>query len=539
MLWTLQLYIFRETGKTFLLTALGLMVVLGLGGGITNMIQLDQVSAWQMVKLMGFVLPVALALTLPIAALFSAATTYGRLSADNEFVACRSGGVNILTLLAPTLVLSLISALITFGFISYVIPGLIQNLNRMIRADLEQIVVSGLRRPGGFAVADYRFYADHSAVAGNAEDEKGEWVRLDGIVFVETDGDEWVRYGAAETVAMAVDTSKEVPTITADLWGMSVISHHTRDLAEAPEHQKLPPFSLPQRFSTKIKWLNLGELIYYRTHPDEWPDVRDRIDKLRALVGAARFYRRVAEEFMTGGGHIRVGDDAVTYELRADQVRPDPEDGRLQFRGSVEIRERSPRGVRTITGDRAVLRADPRSDFDDTQIRLEVFDNVTLSDRTDSGSTIRKQRVRLDPFHLDPAINSDVASISAARLLGDPELSVPEKAATVLRAEAVAERAETVRDITGVIHTRCAFSVSVFGLVVLAAALGIVFRGSHVLTAFGIAFVPAVFVIVTIVAGRQMAEKAGTVAAGLALLWSGIVIVGGLDAWVLFRVLRR
>ena len=88
-------------------------------------------------------------------------------------------------------------------------------------------------------------------------------------------------------------------------------------------------------------------------------------------------------------------------------------------------------------------------------------------------------------------------------------------------------------------HSRLAFSVSVFVLVILAAALGIIFRGAHVLTAFGIAFVPALFVIVTIVAGRQMAEKAGTTTAGLLLLWSGIAVVGGVDAWVLLKVLRR
>jgi len=68
-------------------------------------------------------------LTLPIAALFSAASTYGRLSADNEFVACRSSGINIHVLFMPALVLSLFSALVTFVFINFVIPGMVRNLN--------------------------------------------------------------------------------------------------------------------------------------------------------------------------------------------------------------------------------------------------------------------------------------------------------------------------------------------------------------------------------------------------------------------------
>ena len=108
--WTLQRYIFREMGKTFLLTVVALTAVLGLGGGVLNMIKLGEATPGQLLRLMGLVVPIAVALTLPIAALFSAAATYGRLSADNEFVACRSSGINMHTLFLPTVVLSVVSA---------------------------------------------------------------------------------------------------------------------------------------------------------------------------------------------------------------------------------------------------------------------------------------------------------------------------------------------------------------------------------------------------------------------------------------------
>ena len=63
------------------------------------------------------------ALTLPIAVLFSATVTYGRLSADNEFVACRSSGINMHVLFLPTVVLSFVSACVTFVLINFVMPG--------------------------------------------------------------------------------------------------------------------------------------------------------------------------------------------------------------------------------------------------------------------------------------------------------------------------------------------------------------------------------------------------------------------------------
>lgn len=541
MLWTLQLYIFREMGKTFLLTAIGLMVILGLGGGIMNMIELDQVTTWQMIKLMVFVLPVALALTLPIAALFAAATTYGRLSADNEFVACRSGGINIFTLFAPSLVISLASATITFAFISFVIPGLIKNLNALIQADLEQIVVQGLKKPGGFPLVSdrYRIFADRTAVQVDPDNPSNKHVRLDGVTFVETDGDEWVRSGTAGTVVLSFDVTGDQPTVAGDMYGVSLIDHRKGQSAEVPEHQPLGPYPIPRRFRAKVKWLDLKELAYYRRHPDEWSKMREQVDRVRALACGSRFYERTVSEFLDRGGCVRLGDESVTFELRADEVRQDSHDGRTHFGGHVQILEQSDQGRRTISSDRAVLIVDPGRDLAHTKAHIRVFDNVTMSDPTDQSKGIRKQRATLDVFGIDPALVAEIGAIPGDVLLHDATLFDPGSDAERKRRRAVELRGEIVRDIDGVIHSRFAFSVSVFVLVILAAALGIIFRGAHVLTAFGIAFVPTLFVIVIIVMGRQMADKPDTAVIGLAVLWSGIVIVGGLDAWVLTRVLRR
>ena len=103
----------------------------------------------------------------------------------------------------------------------------------------------------------------------------------------------------------------------------------------------------------------------------------------------------------------------------------------------------------------------------------------------------------------------------------------------------IARQDAVVRKITGILHQRAAFSVSVFFLVVLSAVLGIRFRHAHLLTAFGISFLPSLLVIVAIVMGKQMAENEGTVGAGLLVLWSGLGAVAVLDAWLLTYVLRR
>ena len=115
MLVTLQGYILREITRTTVLTALGLTAVLSMGGGVLNIVDLGQVTGEQLVRLMGFVVPVAATLSLPVAALFGAAATYGRLSADNEFIACRASGINILRLFLPAGLIAVFCAAVTIS----------------------------------------------------------------------------------------------------------------------------------------------------------------------------------------------------------------------------------------------------------------------------------------------------------------------------------------------------------------------------------------------------------------------------------------
>ena len=57
MLWTLQKYIFREMGKAFVLTSVGMIGVLALGGGVMNMIELEGVTASQLLQILALVVP--------------------------------------------------------------------------------------------------------------------------------------------------------------------------------------------------------------------------------------------------------------------------------------------------------------------------------------------------------------------------------------------------------------------------------------------------------------------------------------------------
>ena len=232
MLWTLQKYIFREMGKTFLLTSIGLIVIIGLGGGVKNMIELEGINALQLLKIIGLVLPVAASLTLPIAALYSATVTYGRLSADNELVACRSGGINLHILFLPTIVISLVSAIITFFCINFIIPSMVMNLENFMKDDLASLAKHRLSTPDRLPLGEgrYRIYADGTEAVHDPDDDPDKApnkLKLTGVAFLEMDGNEWTRFGTTESIQIEFDTSGERNTITAEMNGLSLYDGKT------------------------------------------------------------------------------------------------------------------------------------------------------------------------------------------------------------------------------------------------------------------------------------------------------------------------
>ena len=87
-------------------------------------------------------------------------------------------------------------------------------------------------------------------------------------------------------------------------------------------------------------------------------------------------------------------------------------------------------------------------------------------------------------------------------------------------------------------HARLAFGVSCLVLTVMGAALGIIYKSGHLLTAFGISFIPAAFCLITMFTGKHIAENSTSITGGLAFMWSGILLVAVLNL-LLFRGLTR
>ena len=520
--WTLERYIFREMSKTFVLTAAVLTGALALGGGVMQMVELKEATPWQFLRLMALVLPVAGALTLPIAALFSAAATYGRLSADNEFTACRSGGINLHLLLLPALVLGLVSAILTFLCMSFIIPRMVMSLTKIVEADPVTFIQHRLNRPQGLKVENHRIYADQVAT-----DQNGQ-IYLSGVAFVETEGDSWIRYGTAQQVRLRFDNDPKGISVAGTMTGLTLFDRKEEQFSQVGE-QEIAAVDVPFMLQHQIKFLTIGELWHYMGAPQTWPPAVDSLDRLRASLSRSSVQRALMREWEANKKLVLSAESQ--YVLTGESAMRLPGDDGVEIAGAVIDETRG--GVkRTHKARRATIESVRSRTGDDMEVRIEAY-GVQLEE---GGRTYDRDRETLGPMPLPANLKASLAEVAIDEMLNAPGL---DESVQKRQRDAANWIEGTYRRIVATLHERTAFTFSVLVLVILGAALGVVFRGAHAATAFGISFLPSLLVIILIVTGKQMAQNAGTFWFGLGLMWSGIVVVAGLDWWTLTRWLRR
>jgi len=550
MIITLQRYVARELFKTFALTAIGLTLTFSLCGGVMNMIQAEVLTAVQLLHILGYVLPIAMTLTLPISALFACAIVYGRLAADNEFDACKASGVNILYLLAPALTLSIATAAFTYTFTNHLLPTVAEQLEKMVRRDLQKLVYQALSTRGYLKHGGYILHADKTYLHDQEADFKT--IQIQRAAFLELEDGKLMRCGTAAEARVDFTTAVEggIPTVSASLTKIRSFDVRRNQFFDF-ESQPFDPMQIPQEVEVEPKWLTLPQLLDYRQHPLDLRSIRDELAQLRGLVRKAQFYKYAYDQLTGPEKVLRLSDDNISYEIRADRVYQDeaPEHLRPKLRG-VTIKEIHEGGWRKHMADECSIDVD-RSGFGTgpNVVLPSLRGNVVTVDSVDPSARIERTKRDLEKVILPETLPGMPEVLDDRTLLGDlSDPSVLErKLPTLQLGDRVddarqSDRAEIFKigqEIVGIIHSRLAFSASSLVILVLAGALGIIFRGGQLLTAFVIAFVPGLLVVVMNIMGRQLTENTGTHLIGIIVIWAGIAILAAADVVVMGKYLKR
>src|SRR6476646_10177529 len=107
---TLFAYIFKDLLRIFMMASGALAGIMSFGGLLRPLTQ-QGLDAGQVGQLLSYFTPAMTAYSFPIAALFATTMVYGRLSADNELVACRAAGISLLSVAMPAVVVGLTVAI--------------------------------------------------------------------------------------------------------------------------------------------------------------------------------------------------------------------------------------------------------------------------------------------------------------------------------------------------------------------------------------------------------------------------------------------
>lgn len=542
---TLHLYLARDLLKTFALTCVALTLLVVLGGGVANIFKGEGIAATDVFKVFIFLTPVAVTLILPVAALFSAAITYGRTAADNEITACRAAGINVHRLLLSAGVLGLAVTLVTLWTWNYTIPQLSKRIEDITRLDLHSIVVQQFSRAKPLVFGRYRLTATRCEVLDPSaipEHRPGThfYLLLTGVSFIEMEDEEIMRYGTADATIIDFEQTQGTPLIAVDLQNVRFFDSargQYYDLA----HQSLPPLEIPLPIRRKTKFEDLGNLLLFLERPEESFEVGNRLEAMRRELMTHAMYLSVVRH-LRAEGYFRLHGADVEYEIHSQEGSQDPDDGRPVMR-RIRVIEKGKAGEFQYTADSATIELRSTLERNRPVIVVELIGNVEIRRVGVAGDArpVHKPKETLKPIQFmdQPELNAAAKKLDARSILSGEHV-IGLHAKQTKQYERLIEYLEKYRgEVRGEIHFRCSYAISTIAVVVMGAALGIIVRGGQVLTAFGISCIPSMFVVLSSIVGRNLADRPQYSMLSLGVMWGGAILMYVATIVIMAKFLKR
>jgi lipopolysaccharide export system permease protein len=141
----LQRMVFKELGKVFVMSLVGITGILLMAGIIAEASQ-QGLGPGQILAAIPLLIPSTLPYTIPATTLFATCVVYGRLAADNEIQAIKSAGVNVLLVVKPALFLGVAMSATTMGLYYHIIPRTHHLLRALVFNDAEELIYSILKK---------------------------------------------------------------------------------------------------------------------------------------------------------------------------------------------------------------------------------------------------------------------------------------------------------------------------------------------------------------------------------------------------------
>ncbi|MCA9243919.1 MAG: LptF/LptG family permease [Phycisphaerales bacterium] len=563
---TLHSYILRELLKVFLLATGALTALFTMGGGLFNMLKFEGLNASDLAPHTPLLMLVACGITMPVAALFATTMVYGRLAADNEFVACRAAGINVLRLFLAAMLLSVFVALFTFVATDLIVPTLGRQMVEMATGNLHRLAEKRLRETGYArinlsATSELLLTADDVQTEFSAAElqKAGHevapgldymWLARPTFMIIGADG-AFERCTSSEQGLCTFDHREPPLKVTVALRDLRDLDRGTSAIELAD--QQFGPIPIPFETSLPAIAASITQLVEWKDQPwtgERLPaELAEFRDKLRRTLLMQWVVYRMRND---GRLELPAPDDGVAT-LSGDAVAEGPRGPTIE-RAQLEIRDKSgalrsaysaaTADVRVAASSQDGRLISMRSQSPQAAVMIELKGNnleaAVRDTLRDDGSFARREDDHFEVTDLGypQAVLTETAAFTDVRIVDEiekfPIASLEEDHHKLQR------RAEKLRrKAIGQIHTRLSYAVSSFATIPLAAALGLIFRGSRALTAFGLACIPFGAVMLVVLTGKQMTDSAGSHAIGPYVIWGGIAAAAIATMIILWRGVQR
>jgi lipopolysaccharide export system permease protein len=137
-----------ELVKVFFLSFTALTGIVLMGGLVAEATQ-QGLGPVQILEIIPLFIPSLMPYILPTSTLFASCVVYGRLAADNEILAIKAAGVNIMNVVWPGVLLGLATSCVTLGLYVHVIPYTHHLMRTMFLTDVKEVLYTMLKRDKG------------------------------------------------------------------------------------------------------------------------------------------------------------------------------------------------------------------------------------------------------------------------------------------------------------------------------------------------------------------------------------------------------
>ncbi len=530
MVFTLHRYIFRELFKVFTLATVALTLIVSVGS-MYKPIQEFGVGPEQVLHLLGYFLPITLTFILPMSALFAASLVYGRFASDNELDACRASGVSLLTLVYPGLCLGILVSITTLVLSFYVVPAFVHRAERMIKANAKQILFRNIQRNGHYTIPNrgFRIFADYASP---------ETDTLEGVIVIQAKGNIGTRLTTAEAALVVFNMQENFNNVMI----MAKNTYWMDAYNEGQSKELTVSTSFPSLLTDNIKFQRIDDIKRIQADKLHFYPIKELAMRCRGQLAIELLCERISEKLASDSGNVYyefVGADRIVRFI-AQGCRPG-RDQTIHLAGPivlVELDKHLYTRIRRWESNTGSIKLDDEQDG-------STVDIILTSPSWDSGDVkgfAREHVIKYLPLPADIEAklseNNILATIDA---VGTDEsiIANPSSEFVRLRSEVQRKIQRTINEISSEIHSRLVFGLGCTALILTGIALGIIFKGGHLLSAFGASSIPAAALIVAIMMGKQLTKNPATpVITGTIVMWAGL---GALSVFavLIFRKLLK